>query len=287
MKIKIPLFLLFLVKCLPAYCQSQDTIQLFYDINQQNLTSYNEFKLDSINDLLIDTSKVYIFGFADYLGKKGPNYLLSKQRAEIVKDYLLYLHGKNIFIADGKGQVNYAPRNPSPLGEPVNRRVDIIVTPSLKHNKPVHRYLTSYPPLKKTDSLYKRIDKLATLDVGQSLSFKEMTFLPGRHFLNPQAVPILEALTTYLLEHKNLKIEIQGHICCEYVHHDAFDIDAGRNTLSINRAKYIYGYMVSKGVRPDRMLYKGLGSDDPKIFPEKTIEDQNQNRRVVIVLLGK
>jgi len=284
----IPLFLLcFLVKCLPVYSQSQDTIRLFYDINQQNLTSYNEFKLDSINDLLIDTSKVYIFGFADYLGKRSPNYLLSKQRAETVKEYLLYLHGKNIFIADGKGQVNYAPKNPSPLGEPVNRRVDIIVTPSLKKNKPINRHLASYPPLKKTDSVYKRIDKLAKLDVGGSLSFKEMTFLPGRHFLNPEAVPILEALTSYLLEHKTLKIEIQGHICCEYAHQDAFDIDVGQNKLSVNRAKYIYAYLVSKGVRPERMLYRGLGSDDPKIFPEKTIDDQNQNRRVVIVLLGK
>jgi len=288
MKLKILLSPFIILKCLPALCQQQDTIQLFYKIGQKELSVANKAKLDSLNSLLIDTSKVYIFGFADYLGHRGPNYFLSKHRAETVKDYLLNLHGKNIFIADGKGQVNPATKNVSALGDPLNRRVDIIVTPSLKGNKKVnHPLKTAGPVLKKKDSVYKRINNLATLNVGESVSLKELTFLPGRHLLEPEAIPILKTLTAYLKTHKKLIIEIQGHVCCIPANQDGFDSDSQQNNLSLTRAKFVFDYLVSKGIKANRMRYKGLGGADPKVSPELTAEDQAQNRRVVIVLLHK
>jgi outer membrane protein OmpA-like peptidoglycan-associated protein len=228
---------------------------------------------------------VYIFGFADYLGKRGPNYLLSKYRAETVKDYLLNLHGKNIFIADGKGQVNAATKNVSALGDPLNRRVDIIVTPSLKKHKPPTK--AAAVPINKNDTVYKKINSLAKLNVGGSISLNELTFLPGRHFLNPEAVPILEALTAYLQVHENIKFQIVGHVCCIPGNQDGFDPDSRQNGLSLNRAKYIYNYLISKGIKAERMTCKGVGGSDPKISPELSLEDQAQNRRVVFVVLGK
>jgi len=273
---------------MPAFSQQRDrdTLQLFYNIGQKELSVVNKAKLDSLNSLLIDTSKVYIFGFADYLGKKGSNYFLSKHRAETVRDYLLNLHGKNIFIANGKGEVGSATDYVSPLGEPVNRRVDIIITPSLKKNKNIPLKTTS-ATLKKNDSVYKRINSLAKLKVGEGISFKELTFLPGRHYLNPGAMPILVALTAYLKAHKNLKIEIQGHVCCITGNDDGYDTDVSQPKLSETRAKFIYDYLVSEGIKAERMRYRGLGGTDPKVSPELTADDQNQNRRVVIVVLAK
>jgi len=289
MKLKNLLCLFIILKGLAAYPCQRDTIKLFYDINQKKLSPVNKTRLDSVNNFLSDTSAVNILGFADYLGKKQYNYFLSKSRAEIVKNYLLNLHSKNVLIiADGKGEVSPATKNLSVLGEPVNRRVDIIIPSKAAKiqiaNKPVKDSTTHKAD---TGTVYDRINNLSNMDVGQSVSFKELTFQPGRHYLREGAVPYLEALTAYLKEHENLKIEIQGHVCCETNHEDGFDADLMQKNLSVTRAKYIYEYLMSHGIDAERMQYKGMGSDHKKIFPERTVDDQNQNRRVEIVLLSK
>ncbi len=112
--------------------------------------------------------------------------------------------------------------------------------------------------------------------------------MPGRHFLRQAAIHYMVALKDCLKANPNLKIEIQGHICCQYDNKDGLDFDTKKNNLSLTRAKYIYDYLFRReGITPDRLRYKGLGSKEPKVFPELSAYDQDQNRRVVIVLLGK
>jgi len=297
MKLRI-LFCLFIVlKALPSWSSQRDTVRLFYDINKKELTTRGKATLDSLNHFLSDTTTVHISGFADYLGKRDSNYTLAKARAENVRNYLLTLRSKNMhLIADGKGQVDAVTKTPTPLGEPFNRRVDIIVT------KPAPKVIVAVPPVRHEitikkreviplkrpdDSVYTRIDNLPKINVGDSLSFKEFIFLPGRHFLRQLAIHYMVALKDCLKVNPNIKIEIQGHICCQYDGKDGLDFDTGKNSLSLNRAKYIYDYLVSEGISANRLRYKGLGSKEPKVYPELSSEDQDQNRRVVIVLTGK
>jgi outer membrane protein OmpA-like peptidoglycan-associated protein len=309
MKLKILFCLLILLKALPSWSCGRDTTRLFFYINQSALSSRHKATLDSLSHLLSDTTAVQIRGFADYLGKRDSNYTLSKARAETVKNYLLILHSKNVrMVAEGWGQVDAATKNISALGEPFNRRVDIIVAKAAPKNqiavkaipadkitikaRPVDRItaLISREPIsekRKDDSVYTRISDLPKLKIGDSVSFKELTFQPGRHFLRRAAVPYMVALKDCLRDHPSLKIEIQGHICCQNDGKDGLDFDTNKNNLSVNRAKFIYDYLVSEKINADRLRYKGLGSKEPKIFPELSAEDQNQNRRVVIVLLAK
>ena len=275
---------------MPSFSCRLDTIKLFYNINQKELSSQHKVTLDSLSHFLSDTTAVHIYGFADYLGKRDSNYTLSKYRAETVKKYLLTLHSKNVRIApEGKGQVDATTTNLSALGEPLNRRVDIIFATAAPKSKTAVIHLKNTTPIKrKDDSVYIRINNLAKLNVGDSLSFKELTFQPGRHFLRGQAaIHYMVALKDCLKAHPNLKIEIQGHICCQYDKKDGLDFDTRKNNLSLTRAKFIYDYLVSEGINPGRLSYKGLGSKEPKVYPERSADDQNQNRRVVIVLTGK
>ena len=78
------------------------------------------------------------------------------------------------------------------------------------------------------------------MNIGDSVSFNELTFLPGRHYLRSSAWPYMVAIKNTLKEHQNLKIEIQGHICCQYDNKDGLDYDSGKANLSLNRAKYIF-----------------------------------------------
>jgi outer membrane protein OmpA-like peptidoglycan-associated protein len=277
-------FLLILLKSIPSYAGQQDTVRLFYDINQKELSIQNKAKLDSLNKSLTGNTKIQVFGYADYPGKWDFNLLLSKQRAETVKSYLSGLNNGSIqIITEGKGAVKQIAKSRLGMGEPLNRRVDIIVPAKVVSQTAAKDPAT----IKKDKSVYTRMNSISTLNIGESVSFKELTFQPGRHFLTADALPYLDSLTAIMIRHPNLKIEIQGHICCELSHEDGTDRDTQRNELSLNRAKYVYNYLVSKGVDAERMRYRGLGSTDPKVFPEQTVADQNLNRRVQIVLLSK
>jgi outer membrane protein OmpA-like peptidoglycan-associated protein len=295
MKFKNILFLIILLKAASAWSCQRDTVRLFYNINHKELSPGHKITLDSLNRLLNDTATVHILGFADYLGKRAPNYTLSKARAETAKNYLLSLHSRNgAIIADGKGQVDATTTILTPLGEQLNRRVDIIIAKPAKKIKiavvPKEPIIIkkNIPPIKRADdSVYSRINGLPKMNVGDSVSFKELTFIPGRHFLRQAAIYYMVALKDCLKANPNLKIEIQGHICCQFDGKDGLDFDTNKNNLSLARAKFIYDYLLDEGIAADRLRYKGLGSKEPKVYPEMSAEDQNQNRRVVIVLLGK
>jgi len=296
MKLKNLPLLLILLKATSAWSCQRDTVKLFYNINQKELSPAHKNTLDSLSRLLSDTATVHIWGFADYLGRRDSNYILSKARAETVKIYLLNLHsGNRSIVADGKGQVDAATKNFTPLGQPLNRRVDIIIAKPAKKMKiaavplkePVIIKKDIIPAKRPDDSVYSRINNLPKMNVGDSVSFKELTFIPGRHFLRQASIYYMVALKDCLKANPNLKIEIQGHICCQFDGKDGLDFDSNKNNLSLARAKFIYDYLVDEKISPDRLRYKGLGSKEPKVYPEMSARDQDQNRRVVIVLLGK
>jgi outer membrane protein OmpA-like peptidoglycan-associated protein len=294
MKLKLLFCLFILLKALPSWSCRRDTIRLFYDINQKELTAGHKATLDSLSRFIRDTTVVKIHGFADYLGKRDSNFTLSTARAEIVKAYLQKLHSKSErLFANGKGQVDVSTKAHSTIGAPFNRRVEVIFArpaapkPAPKKLMIVPRWRDTLRLKKKDDSVYTRINNIGGRNVGDSISFTELTFLPGRHFLRQSAVHYMVALKDLLKAHPNLKIEIQGHICCQYNGKDGEDFDTRKNELSLTRAKFIYEYLVSEGINPTRLTYKGLGSKEPKVYPEMSSIDQDVNRRVVIVLTGK
>ena len=46
----------------------------------------------------------------------------------------------------------------------------------------------------------------------------------------------------------NLKIEIQGHICCQYDGKDGADLSTGIENSSVARAKNVYDYLIENGI---------------------------------------
>jgi outer membrane protein OmpA-like peptidoglycan-associated protein len=123
--------------------------------------------------------------------------------------------------------------------------------------------------------------------VGSSISFEELTFQPGRHFLNPEAVRYLTTILKFMQKHINITFQIIGHICCETDGRDGEDYDSGGYVLSVNRAKFIYDYFIEKGIAANRMTFKGVGSTRQKVFPERSEHDRYLNRRVEFLITGK
>lgn len=319
MKIKIILLLLIVLKALPSLASKTDTIKLYYAIDRYELSPENKTKLDVLKVLLPDSARIEILGYADYLGTGRHNIILSQNRAETARQYILGLNNKLVVTLSGKGTVQ-SKADRSPDGEPSSRRVDVIYeikklpvmvkktvpqvnksTP-LQDNKPV----MAASPVKKRDtvaarpkavvvvdspsvhvSFNERVNNLKDAKVGSSISFEELTFQPGRHFLNPEAVRYLNTILKYMQKHTNITFEILGHICCEVDGRDGQDYDTGGYVLSVNRAKFIYDYFIEKGIDAKRMSYKGLASTRQKVFPERSEHDRYLNRRVEFLITGK
>jgi outer membrane protein OmpA-like peptidoglycan-associated protein len=64
---------------------------------------------------------------------------------------------------------------------------------------------------------------------------------------------------TYLNEHPNMKIELQGHT-------DAQGDAAHNLELSKNRAKAVMDYLISKGIDSNRLTYEGYGENKPAVI---------------------
>jgi flagellar motor protein MotB len=61
-----------------------------------------------------------------------------------------------------------------------------------------------------------------------------------------------------LLTRSDIYFTIQGHVCCTQNSRDANDRKTKKRNLSVARAKFVYDYLVKKGVNPKRMKYVGM-----------------------------
>jgi flagellar motor protein MotB len=85
-------------------------------------------------------------------------------------------------------------------------------------------------------------------------------------------------LLCVLEDHPNLKIQIQGHICCQLV--------SDFEDISTLRARAVYTFLIQNKINRKRLSYKGFGITRPiHPIPEKSEQEANENRRVEILIL--
>jgi outer membrane protein OmpA-like peptidoglycan-associated protein len=76
--------------------------------------------------------------------------------------------------------------------------------------------------------------------------------------LRPESSVELNKLADFLSENPKVKIEIGGHT-------DTRGDDTDNMTLSTNRAKSVYEYLITKGIDASRLSFKGYGETQPKV----------------------
>ncbi|MDG1332608.1 MAG: OmpA family protein [Crocinitomicaceae bacterium] len=84
---------------------------------------------------------------------------------------------------------------------------------------------------------------------------------------------LLETIVDYLLKNPEIYVHIRGHVCCR----------PGKR-ISRRRARNVYRFLKRQGISKQRMSHAGYSNTIPLAFPEKTDEDERQNRRVDFVL---
>ncbi len=112
---------------------------------------------------------------------------------------------------------------------------------------------------------------LSKIKVGGKVVLNNVFFESDKAELKPQSKSELGVLIKLLEKNPLLKIEIGGHT-------DNTGGDEKNKTLSENRAKNVYEYLVNQGVSVERLSYKGYASSKP-VSPNDTPENKAKNRR--------
>jgi outer membrane protein OmpA-like peptidoglycan-associated protein len=269
--------------------RTTDTFKLYFDLNVPTLNQKMQKKIDLLiyNDKIIPGSEVTIVGYADFLGSEGYNKNLSMKRAEHVKQYLVLngINDKDITLCMGKGKVDRKGLSDKD-GYPTDRRVDIVM-----NNKTYKEKITSKTRTGKKDTVRKveltSIKDMKDLKTGTLFQLKNVYFPKDRHIMKPESHAALEELFTVLSENPDIKISIEGHVCCIRNAPDADDMDTFEPHLSVNRAKAIYKYLIDRGIDESRLTFIGYGRSRPIVAIEQTEADAEKNRRVEIRILNK
>jgi outer membrane protein OmpA-like peptidoglycan-associated protein len=116
------------------------------------------------------------------------------------------------------------------------------------------------------------------LESGQTIRMRLLNFDPDSSALKPDALPMLDELYDFMIEHPSVSIEIAGHTNNQ-------PSDAFADQLSTARAKVVADYLFAKGVDPKRVVYKGYGKRLP-LVPNTSPEGRRTNQRVEIKILS-
>lgn len=115
--------------------------------------------------------------------------------------------------------------------------------------------------------------------VGEKVVLRNIFFDTDKYELLPDSKSELEKLISFLLKNTGLHIEIGGHT-------DNEGSDTHNMTLSLNRAKAVYDYLIANGISADKLSYKGYGETMP-INSNDTPEGRANNRRTEFKVISK
>jgi len=253
---------LFSITLLIGFISSIAQTKIQFGSGESNLTLKATKVLDSLLLTVVKDDVLKISGHTDTIGSSDSNIILSEKRALSVNEYLLKNgESNNIDILfTGESDAKYSSNEQ-------NRRVEIVL---LKAKTSVDNPPTN---INAEDSNELSIEQFKNSD---NINLKNIQFKPGTaEFYNQAALDELRQLRIILRELSNIKIRIEGHVCCVADH-----------TLSELRAKKVLWYLTDNGISKDRLSSVGFSNTKP-LVPETSAENNQKNRRVEVSIVER
>ena len=240
--------------------QANNAHVVYFETGKYNVPDIETNRLvlfiKSLKDNQIE--RISIYGFTDDRGSDNYNLTLSQNRANAIKKIFSRFGVDDNLISnvDGKGEVLLRVVSSDNLNiiRGLNRKVEINIEYKEKEGVVVE--------IKEEDIGTKQFlsDNIA---VGDKITLDNILFKTGYSSLEVESINVLEEIAEALLKRKDIYFTIQGHVCCTNNTGDAIDKKTGKKNLSLARAKYIYEYLIGKGVKKSRMKYVGLRNKYP------------------------
>ena len=271
--------ILLLTLLLTASLYSQEKFTVYFDTDKYVLNQNQDSILNGfIQKKDIKVNKVT--GFCDFRASNAYNYQLGLNRANTILNALPIADKSSVIVAS--------------KGEEFKQKVDLALNRKVEIEYEINLPIIESIPTKEIEIIEKSIEKglifqeyptllqkkIIESKVGDKILLNNLNFYVRTAEFYPESVPFLEDLYEVLEKNQNIKIEIQGHICCT----------PGRDVeeFSLRRCIAVYDFLVDYGISPDRMTYVGFDATQPLFpIPEKNEEERKANRRVEIMILEK
>ncbi|KDN54094.1 OmpA family protein [Flavobacterium seoulense] len=235
------------------FAQEKKIGTVYFEFNKYNIDAAQE---QLVRDFVkeIDTTQlesIQIYGYCDDRGDNDYNLKLSKNRVNTVKSILIAngFDKNKMVIIEGKGRILIDDFSGETLADirSKNRRVDLLIVKKNSFGKGIYNSLQEHH------------------EVGDRIYLENIFFDLGSSNLTLSSQKELNKIAEILQRNKAIEFEIRGHVCCTPdVYKDAIDRATKERKLSMNRAKSVFRYLISKNVNSLRMSYKGLGNQFPR-----------------------
>ncbi|MFT3794188.1 OmpA family protein [Flavobacterium sp.] len=259
---RIQTVILFWFFTLSAFAQQRLTV--YFDFDQYHL---NETAVQQLNSWIADNDHIEvgkIYGFCDWKGTNIYNDSLSLKRVKTVLDYM---NANKIKVREGYEIRGFGEDFVQSKNQGENRKVVIVYE--------VNKQEKAVPVVPAAPTLQQKIKDAKT---GDYITLENIHFFNMSPRILPKSKPVLYELLCAMQDNPKLKIDIQGHICCQ--------TEGDINNLSVMRARAIYSYLVANKINRKRLSYQGFGVTKPiHPIPEQNEQQQNENRRVEIMIV--
>lgn len=234
---------------------------IFFDFNKSDIRPESEKELLVLYDMLrLNPSlKLEIGGHTDSIGKDLSNLKLSQERCNAVVAYLVKKGIKEAQLtAKGYGETVPVAPNKTDAGRQINRRTEFTITDikfSDKKFVAVTDETTALEGMKNNKANYLDSKADETPTVGHKLS-ETLHFPHNEHkvitdYSKRKADHIAEVLTKYT----TVEVEIVAH---------ADEEELKNKNISMDRAKLVFDYLVSKGINAARLKYRAATVEEEK-----------------------
>jgi len=275
---------------------SQEQFSVFFESNKFELQKTEISKLNTWMDANKEVKIVAINGYTDEDGSVGFNDTLAKKRVSSIFNQIA---GKVKIREDFKTR-SFGELHNQSADKSQNRKVTIyyILQKDLAREDeilgikkieeaPKPKPVANYPskividnPNGTTSEYNLDVNFMKQVNeskAGEKLKIENLNFQFNTFAIVNESRGKLYELLLVMQNNPMLKIEIQGHICCN---------PSNKGKLSEERAKAIKNFLVGQGIDKTRVTFKGFGSTQPIYpLPEKTEEERAGNRRVEILIL--
>ena len=268
------LIILLLFISIQLYSQ-EDSLSIYFESAKSNVSYNQQVKLERfITNLDEDKYNGFkMYGYADYIGDAEYNLDLSEKRLNEVRNFLNSRGITDEMIIDNIAKGELSEKLNNQVGNSESRRVDV-----------VYAQIESIEEVAIDESIVdttpKDLSDIDNVEVGSVLVLDNLNFYPGTSKVLRKSEYVLAKLLGIMRDNNNMKIEIQGHICCRptYFKHD---------NLALERAKIIYDFLIRSGIDRYRLSYVDFGASRKLVDPERTETDMIRNRRVEIRIIAK
>jgi outer membrane protein OmpA-like peptidoglycan-associated protein len=254
--------LLFFFLVFEARSQTKDTLLSIYFEN--NSYYIDKTQKDALQNIINKNARVLsIKGFADSVGQSKTNFILIENR---LKSTVAFLKEINVDLRAAP-ITNGGEEVLKDADLSLSRRVDIRIGIETTGNK--NSYNNSY----NKDYIKAEIKKFNSL--------AQFQFEPDKTILTFDSYQYIDDLYE-MLRTNDVAFEIVGHVNYQSKRDAAYLKDLYE--LSTNRAKVIYELLLERGIRAERMSYRGVGNSEPVFRDPKNEEEKRKNMRVEIII---